>query len=146
MEIQENNSSLSEYKGSGTSVITLTVKSGGQLGPSSRLLTDEYGTSSNIKSRVNRQSVQTAILSAQHKLKQYHTVPPNGLCIFCGIVKTTSGKGTEKEKKMNIGFEPPFPINVSMYHCDDHFNLEIFAMLYNIFKKQLISIQMILFV
>ncbi len=43
----------------------------------SKMLADEYGTASNIKSRVNRFSVLGAITSVQHRLKLYSKVPPN---------------------------------------------------------------------
>jgi len=38
------------------------------------MLGDEYGTASNIKSRVNRLSVLSAITSAQQRLKLYSKV------------------------------------------------------------------------
>lgn len=38
------------------------------------MLGDEYGTASNIKSRVNRLSVLSAITSAQQRLKLYNKV------------------------------------------------------------------------
>lgn len=38
------------------------------------MLANEYGTASNIKSRVNRQSVLAAITSAQQRLKLYTKV------------------------------------------------------------------------
>lgn len=38
------------------------------------MLGDEFGTASNIKSRVNRQSVLGAITSAQQRLKLYNKV------------------------------------------------------------------------
>ena len=50
------------------------------------MLADEYGTASNIKSRVNRLSVLGAITSVQHRLKLYAKVPPNGLVRY--IYKT----------------------------------------------------------
>lgn len=39
-----------------------------------KMLGDEYGTASNIKSRVNRLSVLSAITSAQQRLKLYSKV------------------------------------------------------------------------
>ncbi len=42
------------------------------------MLGDEYGTASNIKSRVNRLSVLSAITSAQQKLKLYTKVRLGG--------------------------------------------------------------------
>ena len=85
-----------------------------------KMLTDEAGTASNIKSRVNRQSVLDAIGSAQTRLKRYSSVPANGLIIYCGTVLTDEGK----EKKLNIDFEPFKPINTSLYLCDNKFHTE----------------------
>ena len=102
------------------------------------MLADEYGTASNIKSRVNRLSVLGAITSVQHRLKLYSKVPPNGLVsekkrdedfmkndifyqvIYCGTIVTEEGK----EKKVNIDFEPFKPINTSLYLCDNKFHTE----------------------
>merc|ERR1711962_395132 len=84
------------------------------------MLADEYGTASNIKSRVNRLSVLGAITSVQHRLKLYAKVPPSGLVIYCGTIVTEEGK----EKKVNIDFEPFRPINTSLYLCDNKFHTE----------------------
>merc|ERR1712227_557236 len=84
------------------------------------MLADEYGTASNIKSRVNRLSVLGAITSVQHRLKLYPKVPPNGLVVYCGTIVTEEGK----EKKVNIDFEPFKPINTSLYLCDNKFHTE----------------------
>merc|ERR1719322_1888310 len=72
------------------------------------MLADEYGTASNIKSRVNRLSVLGAITSVQHRLKLYTKVPVNGLVVYCGT----------------IDFEPFKPINTSLYLCDNKFHTE----------------------
>jgi len=107
-----------------------------------KMLADEYGTASNIKSRVNRLSVLAAITSTQQRLKLYnkgitprffffpHTlvtlaapgciVPDNGLIVYCGTIVTDEGK----EKKVNIDFEPFKPINTSLYLCDNKFHTE----------------------
>ncbi|KAH0830359.1 eukaryotic peptide chain release factor subunit [Lanmaoa asiatica] len=71
------------------------------------MLTQEYGTASNIKSRVNRLSVLAAITSTQQRLKLYNRVPPNGLVLFVGTILTDEGK----EKKVSFDFEPHKPIN-----------------------------------
>jgi len=47
----------------------------------SKMLADEYGTASNIKSRVNRLSVLGAITSVQQRLKLYTKVGRS--CSFC---------------------------------------------------------------
>jgi len=84
------------------------------------MLGDEFGTASNIKSRVNRLSVLGAITSTQQRLKLYNKVPTNGLVIYCGTIVTAEGK----EKKVNIDFEPFKPINTSLYLCDNKFHTE----------------------
>lgn len=78
-----------------------------QISQYSGMLTTEYGTASNIKSRVNRQSVLAAITSTQQKLKLYNRVPDNGLCVFVGTVLNEEGK----EKKISFALEPFKPIN-----------------------------------
>jgi peptide chain release factor subunit 1 len=84
------------------------------------MLADEYSTASNIKSRVNRLSVLSAITSTQQRLKLYNKVPPNGLVVYCGTIMTDEGK----ERKVNIDFEPFRPINTSLYLCDNKFHTE----------------------
>lgn len=111
---------LENARGNGTSMISLITPPKGQVSMLSKMLTDEYGTASNIKSRVNRLSVLSAITSTQQKLKLYNKVPPNGLVIYCGDVITDEGK----EKKLNIDFEPFKPINTSLYLCDNKFHTE----------------------
>lgn len=112
--------SLESARGNGTSMISLIIRPGDQISNSSTLLTQEYGTASNIKSRVNRLSVLGAITSTQQRLKLYNKVPENGLVIYCGTVLTDDGK----EKKVNIDFEPFRPINTSLYLCDNKFHTE----------------------
>lgn len=112
--------SLENARGNGTSMISLIIPPKGQISIIQKMLTDEYGTASNIKSRVNRLSVLSAITSTQSKLKLYTKVPPNGLVIYCGDVLTDEGK----EKKLNIDFEPFKPINTSLYLCDNKFHTE----------------------
>lgn len=101
-------------------MISLIIPPKSQVSQFSNMLTQEYGTASNIKSRVNRLSVLAAITSTQQRLKLYNRVPPNGLVVYCGTILTDEGK----EKKVNISFEPFKPINTSLYLCDNKFHTE----------------------
>ncbi len=101
-------------------MISLIIRPGDQIAQVSKMLAEEYGTASNIKSRVNRQSVLGAITSTQQRLKLYNKVPPNGLVVYCGTINTADGK----ERKVNIDFEPFKPINTSLYLCDNKFHTE----------------------
>lgn len=56
---------LDEARGNGTSMISLILPPKKQMADVNKMLTDEFGKASNIKDRVNRQSVQTAITSAK---------------------------------------------------------------------------------
>jgi len=109
---------LEAAKGNGTSMISLIIPPGDQLSRVNKMLSDEYGTASNIKSRVNRLSVLSAITSTQQRLKLYNKCPPNGLVMYCGTVITEDGK----ERKVNIDFEPFRSINTSLYLCDNKFH------------------------
>ncbi|XP_071480416.1 eukaryotic peptide chain release factor subunit 1 [Diadema setosum] len=112
--------SLQAARGNGTSMISLIIPPKDQISRVAKMLADEFGTASNIKSRVNRLSVLSAITSVQQRLKLYSKVPPNGLVIYCGTIVTEDGK----EKKVNIDFEPFRPINTSLYLCDNKFHTE----------------------
>lgn len=119
-------------------MISLIIPPKDQVPRVSKMLADEYGTASNIKSRVNRLSVLGAITSVQQRLKLYHRgkwwffnginstnyyplVPENGLVVYCGTIVTDEGK----EKKVNIDFQPFKPINTSLYLCDNKFHTEV---------------------
>lgn len=111
---------LESARGNGTSMISLIMPPRDQISRVTKMLGDEFGTASNIKSRVNRQSVLGAITSAQQRLKLYNKVPPNGLVLYTGTIVTDDGK----EKKVTIDFEPFKPINASLYLCDNKFHTE----------------------
>eukprot|EP00897_Mesotaenium_endlicherianum_P001351 jgi/Mesen1/1243/ME000129S00338 len=111
---------LESARGNGTSMISLIMPPRDQVSRVTKMLGDEFGTASNIKNRVNRQSVLGAITSAQQRLKLYNKVPPNGLVLYTGTIVTDDGK----EKKVTIDFEPFKPINASLYLCDNKFHTE----------------------
>lgn len=60
----------------GTSMISLIIPPKDQISRVAKMLADEFGTASNIKSRVNRLSVLGAITSVQQRLKLYN----KGMC------------------------------------------------------------------
>ena len=111
---------LTAMKGDGTSLISLIIPPKDQIAKTNKMLTDELGTATNIKSRVNRQSVLSAITSTQQRLRLYTRTPENGLVIFCGTCLTDDGK----EKKITIDYQPFRPINTSLYMCDSRFHTE----------------------
>ena len=112
---------LNDVEGNGTSLVTLCIASGSQINLTQKMLTTELGTATNIKSRVNRQSVLTAIKSAQTKLKMYKETPENGLALFCGLVVDREGN----EKMISQAIEPLKPLTRGMYMCDSRFHTSL---------------------
>lgn len=117
---------LKESRGNGTSMISLIIPPGDQVGKINKMLSEEYSTASNIKSRVNRLSVLSAIISTQQRLKLYTKIPENGLILYCGTVLEEGNK----EKKVTYDIEPFKPINTSLYLCDNKFHTEILFSLF----------------
>ncbi|CAK9861986.1 unnamed protein product [Sphagnum jensenii] len=111
---------LESARGNGTSMISLIMPLRDQVSRVTKMLGDEFATASNIKNRVNRQSVLGAITSAQQRLKLHNKVPTNGLVLYTGTIVTDDGK----EKKVTFDFEPFKPINSSLYLCDNKFHTE----------------------
>jgi len=81
-----------------------------QINDINRLLVEEYGTATNIKSRINRLAMLDAITSALQKLKQYSCISPNRLILYTGNIITDLGK----EKRIIISFEPTKPLLTSL--------------------------------
>lgn len=65
----------------GTSMISLIIPPKDQISRVAKMLADEFGTASNIKSRVNRLSVLGAITSVQQRLKLYN----KGVCVHQNV-------------------------------------------------------------
>lgn len=112
---------LDAAKGNGTSMISLIIPAKKAISDINKMLRDEIGTATNIKSNVNRKSVLTAITSAVERLKLYNRTPPNGLILYTGTMLAEDGR---TEKKVVIDFEPFKPINKSLYLCDNKFHVE----------------------
>ena len=111
---------LDQMRGLGTSMITLIINYKDQISQFSKMLVDEVGKATNIKSRVTRQNVIDALTSTMEKLRLYNKTPSNGLVIFCGLVQMPIGG----EKMIKIDLEPFKPINTSLYRCDNIFHTD----------------------
>lgn len=64
-------------------MISLIIPPKDQISRVAKMLADEFGTASNIKSRVNRLSVLGAITSVQQRLKLYN----KGMCYNENLIK-----------------------------------------------------------
>nr|WQM87034.1 conserved eukaryotic peptide chain release factor [Marseillevirus cajuinensis] len=110
---------LETLKGNGTSLVTLALPPGEQISRASQMLAEEYGTASNIKSRVNRLSVLSAISSVQQRMRLHRRVPENGVVFLGGEVVLPDGR----VRVVVYDIVPPVPISKKVYACDSVFHI-----------------------
>ncbi|CAL5990726.1 Eukaryotic_peptide chain release factor subunit 1 [Hexamita inflata] len=104
----------------GTSVVSLIAPPTEEISTLYQMLNQEATQAACIKSRVNRQAVQTAITMAANRVMQYGPrMPKNGVCVFTGEVYDN-----DKIQKVAIHFSPCKPITNFMYSCDSKFHTE----------------------
>jgi peptide chain release factor subunit 1 len=117
---------LQGKRGRHTELVSVYVPAGYDLNNIASQLRSEQGTAENIKSKGTRKNVVTALERILQHIRIYKGTPKNGLVLFCGNV-------SEKEGVDDIqlwAFEPPEPIEVKMYWCDQKFVLEPLLDLY----------------
>ena len=110
---------LSSITGHGTELVSVYVPPRRPIFDVISQLRNEAGTASNIKSDLTRNHVQDALSTTIEYLKKYRTTPENGLVIFCGAIPNEKGIGKEKIEIFPV--DPPKPVQISLYRCDDHF-------------------------
>jgi len=111
---------LKDYRARHTELITVYVPAGYDMNGIISQLSQEQGTSENIKSKGTRKNVQGALERMIRQLRVIGRTPPHGLAIFAGNV-------SEKEGGQDFivrSVEPPTPLNVKIYRCDQAFFLE----------------------
>jgi peptide chain release factor subunit 1 len=112
---------LARKEGRGTELVSLYIPPGRQVSDVLATLKQEYGTAANIKSDTTRKNVQDAITKVMQRLKLFREIPKNGLVIFSGAIPQ-NGPGSERIETYVI--EPPEPINIWLYRCDNRFHTE----------------------
>lgn len=111
---------LAEIKGRHTELISLFVPAGFNLNEITNLISNEIALTQNVKSKTVRKNVTGALTKIAQHLKLYRKTPKNGLAVFCGNI-------SENEGVSNIELwvvEPPEPVKVKLYWCDQTFKLE----------------------
>lgn len=119
-ELEDLVNRLEGIRGRHTELVTVLIPSGFNKDAVVRQLEFEAGMAENIKSTQTRKAVVTAIEKMTRELKSIKVTPPNGLACFAGNV-------SEKEGQSDIQlwmYEPPKPLNVRMYRCDQVFFIQ----------------------
>ncbi len=111
---------LRSKTGRSTELISLFIHKGKQIHEVMGKLREEYNQASNIKSRLTRQNVLSALNSLMSRLKFYKDIPENGLIIFCGYVDA-GGNKTDLETYVIV---PPEAMTFYKYSCDSKFLIE----------------------
>lgn len=110
---------LRSRTGRGTELISLYIPHDKQISDVASQLREEHGQASNIKSKVTRTNVQSALESALARLRLIPKAPENGVVIFIGAIDI----GSNKTDMYSVALEPPDPIVTYRYHCDSSFLL-----------------------
>ncbi|MBI2148046.1 hypothetical protein HYU23_00035 [Candidatus Woesearchaeota archaeon] len=110
---------LKQYRGRHTEFVSVYVPAGYDLIKIIQHLAQEQGTASNIKDKTTRLNVQDSLERMIRHLRLYQRTPENGIAAFSGNIASQEGK--QDIKVWSI--EPPVPINVRMYRCDQTFVL-----------------------
>jgi peptide chain release factor subunit 1 len=115
---------LGSKRGRGTELISVYITPDFDLAKVLQQLRDEQGTASNIKSKSTRKNVLAALERIIQFLRTYSETsrrpPPNGMAIFAGNVA-----GREDYVDVQLYWvEPPEPITVRMYRCDQEFDIK----------------------
>jgi peptide chain release factor subunit 1 len=119
-ELEELIDRLEKVKGRHTELVTVMIPAGFSKDSVVRQLEAERSTAENIKSKQTRGAVIDSLDAIIRELKQLKQTPPNGLAAFAGNI-------SEKEGVQDIKswlYEPPKPLNVRLYRCDQRFIIE----------------------
>lgn len=119
-ELEETLKELEGYRGRHTELISVLIPAGTTLTQTTKQIDTEKGTASNIKSKNTRKAVMDALEMISRKLKLIQRTPENGLAIYCGNISDT--EGVEDIRIWTI--EPPKPLRVKTYRCDQTFVVE----------------------
>lgn len=111
---------LKSKQGRHTELISVYIPKGYDINNVLSQLAEEQGTASNIKSKTTKKNVVDALEKTIQHLKLFRQTPENGLAVFCGNI--SEREGVQDLRIWSI--EPPEPINIRVYRCDQNFVTE----------------------
>ncbi|RME55020.1 hypothetical protein D6777_01915 [Candidatus Woesearchaeota archaeon] len=111
---------LEKIRGRHTELVSVYIPKGYDINKIINHLMQEQGTAENIKDKTTRTHVIDSLERMIRHLRLYKQTPEHGLAVF-------AGDASDKEGKPNIqvwSIEPPEPINIRLYRCDQSFVLD----------------------
>jgi len=128
MKLERTIEELESYRGRHTELVTVYIPAGYSILLTAKQIDQEVGTASNIKSKSTRKNVIEALERISRHLRLFKKTPKNGLALFCGNISRIEGQPNIKIWSM----EPPLPINMKTYRCDQKFVLDPLKELLNV--------------
>jgi len=119
-ELKKQLKFLSKIRGRHTELVSVYIPAGYEISKVAAQIKDEQGTATNIKSKGTKKNVLSALERVMQHLRLYKMTPPNGLIIFSGNI--SEDEGSPKIELFTIN--PPDPISVRIYRCDQQFVLD----------------------
>jgi len=120
-ELKKIINSLKGIRGRHTELVSVYVPAGYNIIKIINHIAEEQHTASNIKDKRTRQNVIDSLERIIRHLRLFKQTPENGLAVFAGNI-------SDKESQINIqifSIEPPEPLNIRMYRCDQSFVTDI---------------------
>ncbi|MDD5337345.1 MAG: LAGLIDADG family homing endonuclease [Candidatus ainarchaeum sp.] len=111
---------MAELSGSGTELVSVYIPKGYPIHETGNRLREEINQAGNIKSKTTRNNVIGALERIIAHLKLFKQTPPNGMVVFAGNISDNPSK-TDIQL---FSLEPPQPLSVSVYRCDNRFFLD----------------------
>ncbi len=112
---------LKNIRGRHTELVSVYIPAGYDLNKIIAHLQEEQGTAKNIKDAKTRGNVIDSLERCIRHLRLFKKTPVNGLAVFAGNVAAQEGKVDIKIWSI----EPPEPLNMRLYRCDQRFVIDI---------------------
>src|SRR3989344_2941676 len=112
---------LKQIRGRHTELVSIYVPAGYDINKIINHVAQEQGTASNIKDKTTRNNVIDSLEKVIRHLRLFKRTPDNGIAVFVGNVAAQEGKIDLKLWSV----EPPEPLNMRLYRCDQTFVTDI---------------------
>src|SRR3989344_4310043 len=112
---------LEGFRGRHTELVSVYIPADYDLNKIITHLEQEQGTATNIKDTRTRKNVIDSLEKAIRHLRLFKRTPENGLAVF-------AGNASSDKSKIDIrvwSIEPPEPLKIRLYRCDQEFVLEL---------------------
>tara|TARA_Y100000034_G_scaffold123434_1_gene170175 strand:- start:3007 stop:4092 length:1086 start_codon:yes stop_codon:yes gene_type:complete len=112
---------LKAIRGRHTELVSVYIPAGYNLDKIIAHLQEEQGTAKNIKDAKTRGNVIDSLEKCVRHLRLFKKTPENGYAVFAGNTSAQEGKVALQV----WGVEPPEPLNMRIYRCDQRFLIDI---------------------